>query len=238
MTVYTLSWQELTNEKITNLFLYGTLHTPASFFSRLRGSEADANIPVVSMDTVSFMQSGPGRYARASEIGFVQRFFDGEFTFPEKEGEEKGYTKDEIIKLGLGVTSKDFNFVQEHYQVDAESPDYALRTYIYNHLSFTVSQSTLFVIENGEFYIKNLQLLVFDEKFDFTSGSGIANAGNHEVLIPAIDPYHLSRNLAGEERTINIFFNNKENVATIECYDADNYAADQVAMSNIGGVRP
>src|SRR6516162_5707369 len=68
------SWQNLDNDTMTNLFLYGDKTTPQEIFDRIRSPDTPPT--VVQLDMNPFMTDGPGRYAKASLAPFVTKFFD------------------------------------------------------------------------------------------------------------------------------------------------------------------
>ena len=70
-TVY--SWDELTPEAMTNLFLYGQVTRPEQLVDAARVRDADP-LPV-QIDMASFMDDGPGRFANAAMSTLVSRFF-------------------------------------------------------------------------------------------------------------------------------------------------------------------
>jgi hypothetical protein len=72
----------LSNEQITNLYLYGQPDTPSDLGSDtlLRGQEvADTAqaLTVVSLDAVSCMSEGPGRFALGPKATIVTTFMTG-----------------------------------------------------------------------------------------------------------------------------------------------------------------
>lgn len=67
-------YSDLTGEKITNLYLYGTLYRPLNVEDRLR-SQSDTNDKItIRVNMEGYMESGAGRYAQASETKFVNYF--------------------------------------------------------------------------------------------------------------------------------------------------------------------
>jgi hypothetical protein len=120
------SWQNLTPDVMTNLFLYGQLTTPPEIFDRITHDVGTASDTTVQLDMFSFMSTGPGRYALPSLAPFVQAFFTG--SAPALQG---SFTAAQLIALGK-ATASDFTFSIQQYQIDPSSSDYPLRTYIYN----------------------------------------------------------------------------------------------------------
>ncbi len=71
----TMNWNDLDINKMTNLFLYGTLNTPNDL-----QDEATLNHETVELtltDVASFMIDGPGRFANAAYSSLVQDFMVG-----------------------------------------------------------------------------------------------------------------------------------------------------------------
>ena len=201
-------WQELTLAKITNLYLYGQEDTPNNYFDRLRSKQDYDDLPlkrgvpayVVELDADLFMSDGPGRYAVASEARAVADFFSGKLVLPEGR-----HSKQAIIALNPEKYKLiDFNLSFAHHDIDIGSPDYGIRTYIYNNAGFKLSDDLLFVVENGNLRIENLAILPLDDQFDFETRDDYsdikewlkylaAKYGNENVLRKNIDPDLIGR---------------------------------------------
>ena len=61
------NWTQLGINEITNLYLYGTTTTPTDLASEARIRPAGENPVPIVLDAVSFMATGPGRFAYALE---------------------------------------------------------------------------------------------------------------------------------------------------------------------------
>lgn len=70
------TWRELTTEKMTNLFLYGTDSVPTDRLDDkiIRDKGLKINIQV---DSVSYMADGPGRFATGDLLPAVKEFMEG-----------------------------------------------------------------------------------------------------------------------------------------------------------------
>lgn len=134
------NWNDLTPAQMTSLFLYGTLTPPQNFEERLRSSAEKDNLSnapiVVEFDAVDFMANGPGRYAHASQSEFVDAFFTGGIVLP-----PGTYTRDDLI-ASHGYLKSEFSFSAPQSLLDPSSPDYSIRTYIYNQAPFIISNNT------------------------------------------------------------------------------------------------
>ncbi|MCH2548386.1 MAG: hypothetical protein MK052_12380, partial [Alphaproteobacteria bacterium] len=168
------------------------------------------------------MTSGAGRYAHASMASFVQDFFDTVTPISLPDGE---YTKQDLVD-NHGYTEDDFIISFQQLDIDSESADYASRVYIFNHTSFEISDDAVFVIENGGAtkYVQNMAVHAYHDDFDFIS-EGLAQYGNEYVLQPAIDPYNIGR-------TLEIEYENKQNVPVVEEYTIMNFISDTNAAAS------
>ena len=70
MTTLTVNWQEIDNNKMTNLFLYGQLDTPADLANESIINHEPVTVQLTGLD--SFMSSGPGRYANGFQSDLVR----------------------------------------------------------------------------------------------------------------------------------------------------------------------
>lgn len=76
------SLPSLTLQQVTNLYLYGQPNTPSNLIdeSLIRSPEVAPNataMTVVTLDAVTFLASGPGRYASATMSSLVNDFMQG-----------------------------------------------------------------------------------------------------------------------------------------------------------------
>ncbi len=218
-----LSWSQITNELITNWFLYGQATKPADLVSdqwiRPADKPGDGDNIKLILDMASFMSSGPGRFAFGSNSALVKAFMEGEPIAGLVAGME--YTQDEIYNKfigsgynpGVDSTKPDrttqFSMKQMYYSDG--SPDFGMRTYIYNTQAFVISKDARFVVDaNGTRHIKNYAIYALQDNFDFTGGVPIVGPIGESV----VDPSHIGR-------TVYMDFLNPESAPTKDYYVAD-----------------
>ena len=226
MTTVTMgTWDNLDIYTATSLYLYGQETVPSTYEERLRTTtEYAADNPlIVKLDAVSYMQSGAGRYAHASDISFVQDFYAGTISLP-----PGTYTRQQLID-NHGFELEDFSVGYSQYRTDPNSSDYALRTYVFNSAGFALSADTEFKIHpNGAREITKLALLPLNDNFDFdTDADNISGVllqqGNENILEPGVDPY-------GIGQRFDIQWLNKDSVPRITNY---NYLQDMADAANV-----
>ncbi|MBW7900131.1 MAG: hypothetical protein H3C26_01520 [Rhodocyclaceae bacterium] len=216
-------WTQIGVKEITNLYLYGTIDTPADLISddRIRPDGDGAKIEV---NMASFMESGPGRFALGSQSALVEAFF----SFSDDSWVEAGkeYTKNEMFQA---LTSRGVP-VDGNYGIDIKqsllndsSGGYWERSYIWNSGSFKLSDSARFVVDaDGKRHIKNYAIVPrpdVQENFDFTGDGLLAGIVNPE-LKARIDPW-------GIGRTVNIDF--IDNISQFRDYSYNDYQSDSLA---------
>ena len=198
MATIKLNWQDLTEENITRLYLYGDLnplHDLTSQEIHREGSANDAGSAQVTVKLNNFYDymtndESPMRYANLSQIPIVQKFFNEQDLifaspkYPDVPGtlavSEEAYT----LPPGtypLSAVQKHFFDPQDehgvdkyhslqHMNLDPLSQDYDKRVYVFNSQTIHLGNEALFVVkENGERYIKNAAPTVASEDFDFVS---------------------------------------------------------------------
>ncbi|SHG99599.1 Ca2+-binding protein, RTX toxin-related [Chryseolinea serpens] len=230
-TIVIGDWTNLDPQTMTNLYLYGQVDTPTSFGERLRSNEEIDSYPTnsatvknleVKIDMVSFMDTGPGRYAFASEASFVQDFFTGGVSLA-----NGTYTKQDLI-ANHGYTLADFRIDVVHYETDPNSDDYALRTYVYNNAAFVISDATEFVINGDNIYINKMCIQALDDNFDFESSGSLTQIGDI-FLESVIDPSSIGRR-------VEIEFINAENVPiSSDRYTVENFLQDSIDAAAVPG---
>ena len=245
MTDKIYQWQDIDINTITNLFLYGTFDTPESYTSRLRSSSEIDALPTdifgykylsVKVEMQDYIENGPGRYAHASEAKVVQDFFNYNFVVIPPDG---SYTKDQIQTM-FGYDDDDFAFTIQHLDIDKNSSDYAMRTYIYNNSRFEISDDVIFVVNGTERYIQNMAVHVRDDDFDFNS-KWWNQLGDEFYLEDEVDPYEIgvkvwiefqNKNLVPTDIYTSTDFDNDEANVALEAsgtlLDAYNAMADIV----------
>jgi hypothetical protein len=211
---------EIGIEEITSTYLYGTLTRPSNLVDEAlirpplvytQNGEPVA-VKKITIDSVSFMQNGAGRFAIGARIGIVQDFMGGDlFTNP---GE---YRVGDYFNQQKGNDGQRFYAIQQSNYIDTID-DHLERTYIFQSSSFALSQDAILVIKpDGTRYIKNFALLPGNDNFDFVSGDLLTNLLN-PILEADIDPSKIGR-------TIAIEFDNKENVIRT-VYTQESYQMD------------
>ncbi|MDA0780844.1 MAG: hypothetical protein O2942_01090 [Proteobacteria bacterium] len=183
-----------------------------------------------------YIENGPGRYAHASEAKVVQDFFNYNFVVIPPDG---SYTKDQIQTM-FGYDDDDFAFTIQHLDIDKNSSDYAMRTYIYNNSRFEISDDVIFVVNGTERYIQNMAVHVRDDDFDFNS-KWWNQLGDEFYLEDEVDPYEIgvkvwiefqNKNLVPTDIYTSTDFDNDEANVALEAsgtlLDAYNAMADIV----------
>lgn len=205
-------------KEMTNLYLFGQITTPLNLkdSALIRPHTARTTI---SMDAVSFMDTGAGRFALASNSPIVNKFMSSAFVDPTIiPGERKVYNLDELANLS--GTKAAFSF--QAYDYSDNVNDFSERVHVWSTESFTISRDAKFVIEgDGTRHIENLAVLPFDENFDFESKDDFAKYGAY-LTVPSIDP-------SGIGRRVDIIFDqtSKDLVSRID-YTFSNFKADEI----------
>jgi len=220
-------WSQIGINEITNLYLYGQLTPPSDLTSDALLRPADYTKPI-DMDMVSFMATGPGRFAVGAKSSLVTDFMMEIPFIGRVEGTRQVFHKADLIKLyndsGVAMNVADYNIGIQQYNYNDSANDYAFRTYVYNSSPFKVSDGADFVIEaDGTRHIENYAIYALNDNFDFSSNNGIASIGN-PALKAAIDP-------SGIGRQIEIKFANKEMVPVSDYYFGD-YASDVLKLAS------
>ena len=157
--------EELMDPKvITNIYLYGQKTTPSK-------KELASEKFIDRKDEVKVtVNEKYGRFANASKIKVVQRFFnedtpllpgvyDREWFVCGKEKDDKDEAK------------KKFIYAYQHiYFKGNNDEEWARRTYILNSQGYAINKFARFIVtKDGERYIENLTLLPLMDNFDFSS---------------------------------------------------------------------
>ena len=112
----TYQWNQLGINEITSLFLYGQTNKPSDLRSEVVIRPSGVNPIPVEMDEVSFMATGPGRFANASQITLVQAFMGGgAFVFPIT-GVRQEFNLDQAIAQFGGGKPENLSILQSSYQ--------------------------------------------------------------------------------------------------------------------------
>ena len=217
------TWNQLGINEVTNLYLYGSVSKPVNLRSE---SLIRDTLPLaVEMDAVSFMSSGPGRFANASQFKLVQAFMGGgAFVFPAN-GARQVFTLDQAVaRFGGGnpeIKNKPQNLsiLQSNYQDGSD--DLLMRAYVYQTSGYTIEKNAQFIIEaDGTRRIENFAILPFNDDFDFESSSPASKAAN-AYLKPRIDPTGIGRKFL-----IN-FTNTTKDALTRTTYTEQNLQTDR-----------
>ncbi|WP_110947774.1 calcium-binding protein [Pseudomonas bohemica] len=190
MTATTFNWTQLDIQSVTNLYLYGQLERPADIADAALIERPDRLSVLV--DTASFMESGPGRFALGANSAIVQQFFADSYDSAWMEVGH-GYTAIEMAShLNIKFAPIDF----QHWAVDDQSGDYWDRVYVWNSAGFKISSNSRFVLNaDGTLHITDYAVVPrpeADENFDFKSTDGLAGLIN-PLLESFIDPWGIGR---------------------------------------------
>ncbi|MHB8921546.1 MAG: calcium-binding protein [Halothiobacillus sp.] len=248
----TYDWTQIGIKEITSLYLYGQVDVPANLTdeSLIRPKDVKGGQRYgadISVDTASFMSTGPGRFALGSMSSMVSAFFSSDI--PDDlfiKGKE--YTKEDMrdLIISAGFASKitnsngqvfyGINFAQVDFSDGAG--DYLQRAYVWNSSAFMLADSVRFIVNaDGDRSIKDYAIIPLiknqnnndsQENFDFKGGGFIAKITN-PVNKSLIDPFDIGR-------TVNIHF---EGTVPTGIYTRDNYISDLLSHNQqvfLGGV--
>ena len=171
-----------TMEEMTSLYLYGQTIPPENkahqnFVSR------QPTLPYL-VSAQDFM-NGPGRFARASDFEYVNRFFNENHQKPTYRLKPGEYSKAEVMKH-FGLDRGWMSLTLAMY--DDGKDDLVERAYIWNTSAFMLDDRARFVVEpDGKRYIKDFAIRPYkNENFDFTGGwtSEIVNSKLQQEIDP------------------------------------------------------
>jgi Ca2+-binding RTX toxin-like protein len=230
-------YSQLTPEFMLRLYLYGneTNTTPPKVDDTLiRPSGPGKEIDV---DPISFMQTGPGRFARLAQCGLVQDFFTSNESQLNGTGQRQVFSIDKMIALLGGpalVGSTSFGFQQRSFADGTD--DLAIRELIWGSSSFRISPDAYFVIDpDGTRSIENWAILPFDDNFDFNSD----NPGTtffEDELTRMMDPSGINRpGRFGVGRLVDLVFHrlNPTVPRSQVSYTANDFHNDQVYLASV-----
>ncbi|WP_080601650.1 cadherin domain-containing protein [Microcystis aeruginosa] len=171
--------------EITKLFVFGTNSpSPDDYNQHIRPTGATPASITYNMS--DYMTGGGGRFAYPSLFGAVEKFFTTAIA-------DGTYTYSQIATL-LGLSASDLTVGISQYGTGIGSADHAERSYIFGSTQFRLDTSrTTFEVVGGVKTIKNMEVRVFDDNFDFTAGNPLAQLINDLLLEPTLDPYGLGR---------------------------------------------
>lgn len=215
------TWKELGDVEMTNLFLYGRIAKPSNLLddALLRPKDATEEI---TMDAVSFMADGPGRFARGAQAKVVTDFMSGGL-FAAKQGEKQTFTLSQAMQRS-GEDSH--NIAYKQYNYSDGTADHGSRTYQWNSSPFRVADDVVFVIEaDGTRHIENFTIRPYHDDFDFKSRDTVAKFGN-PWLKERIDP-------SGIGRIVKIVFDSaSKNALARKDYRQEDFLNDQQFLSS------
>lgn len=200
-----VNWQDLSINGITNLFLYGQWETPPDLGSAALINHDPVEVVITNVD--SFMLSGPGVYANASQSSIVSAFMEGTLIIPDTGVDQELTLTDIFITYGL---TSDFTILQPAFDLGAS--DFDLRGYVYGHSHFAISDSAKFIVKaDGTRYIENLAVIPKPDNFDYITEPGLVQIYDKLLFENKIDP-------SGIGETVTIKFND----ASISTYVSAN----------------
>lgn len=161
-----MDWKTLSMTDMTQLYLYGYTYDPSqpaqcpdlTSNSRIRPGDANTVGASVTLDALTYMSDGPGRFAQGCLSKFVEAFITGNNSVANKElianlpntfdpatrthTFDKNVVRDYYIKRGI-ITNRDVAInIQQYHYVDGTN-DATKRTYIYNSTAFQLADSEI-----------------------------------------------------------------------------------------------
>lgn len=219
------SYSELSFDAMVSLYLYGAMETPDYYVERVRPySERGVTVEMPAFD---YMASGPGRYARASEAAFVDRFFNDTSAVMTAYNIQEGDTLTVAQLKAMEVGDADFKINVRHYTTDTSSSDFLFRAFIFGGSSYKLSDDTEFHFNNGQLEIRNLTIEPEIDNFDFSASNTPAQLVGDWVLKPSLDPYGLALDEAGNEREVFLEYTGASPVTQV--YSAADFQSDSAA---------
>ncbi len=213
----TVTYSDITNRTITNLFLYGQIVPPA-YADRLQPSILPE--PVIEMDLdldPTYFTDGPGKFAYAARNGLVKSLFTGGDVFG-RLPYGQFYTVADL--KAHGVTDTDLRFAFRQVQTKIGEDDYTSRTYIYNSQAYQLSDDVVFYSDKDKSYVLNLAVKPRNEDFDFVTGDPITTSIEQVLLQNMIDPYSIHKKVLMEYAGSGGYYENDLSVRyTIENYN-------------------
>jgi Ca2+-binding RTX toxin-like protein len=186
-----VNWQALTIDAITNLYLYGQWETPTDLADAAIINHDPVQVTITNVG--SYMETGPGVYANASQSLIVSDFFNTD-KIPDT-GVDQTFTLSQVIGI-LGTN--EFTILQPAF--DIGSPDFDLRSYVFGHSHFRIADGAVFKVNaDGTRYIENLAVVPVNDDFNFITQSGFLQLADMLLLERGIDP-------SGIGKTVDIVF--------------------------------
>ncbi len=191
MSVFTLSWNDLTINTMTNLYLYGQVDAPADLqdAALIRQPETKPALTTITLtDVASFMTDGPGRYANGAQSSLVNLFMNGVLMPSNGEKQERL-----VESFDLPLINKERFFTISQVEYDPNSADFDARAYVFGHENFAIAEGAKFIVEaDGTRYIDNYVILPGQDNFDYET-SWALNLFDNFFLEDKIDPSGIGR---------------------------------------------
>ena len=190
------NWTQIGIKEITSLYLYKQMATPSDLTNEtiIRPKDVSETMRYgadIEVDMLTYMTTGPGRFALGSESAMVQAFFStvSDLSWMEP---GKAYKKADLISH-LQLDPKSDRITIRQVELADAASDYWQRSYIWNSGLFKLSDDVTFTIDaEGKRSINNYSVRPFNENFDFEGGGIIAAVAN-SVLEAGIDPWKIGR---------------------------------------------
>ncbi|MDO8335609.1 MAG: hypothetical protein Q7T74_02380, partial [Candidatus Saccharibacteria bacterium] len=189
-------WTQLGVKEITNLYLYGQATTPTDLTDEFLIRPKDVSKTIryganIDVDMVSYMSTGPGRFALGPKSEMVQAFFSAVSDISWMVAGVQYKKADIISHLQLTANSDQISIKQ--VELADTSGDHWQRSYIWNSGLLKISDNATFSVDSqGKRSINNYSIRAFDDDFDFEGGGPIAYVAN-AMLEPQIDPWKIGR---------------------------------------------
>ena len=238
--------EELMDPKvITNIYLYGQKATPSKeelANEKFIGRKDEVKVTVNKEYIEEFMKTY-GRFANASKIKVVQRFFNEDTPLmPGIYSREKfAYGKN---KKEAEENLEEYIHAYQHiYFRGNNNEEWARRTYILNSQGYAINKFAKFIVtKDGERYIENLTLLPLMDNFDFSSKNWLAILGNYAYLEDDIDPYRIGKRFDIEfpssDDLKEAYINNKPYTRSEFEYDQNRHAEEHSRINAINILKP
>ena len=191
-------------ETITSLYLYDSVKAPDGKDllneSLIRPVNTKGQtVKLSNSEFDNYMTNGPGRFANASQMELVNKFFSIAHFTKYEDGERHEFSLSEAITAFLHKSPK-LRYLYQHQLSQSDFKDkggreWAERAYIFQSQAYALNQNVRFVIRaDGTRVIENFAIMLQDEDFDFHSSSIFTQLGNG-LIINDIDPSNIGRKI-------------------------------------------
>jgi Ca2+-binding RTX toxin-like protein len=212
-----VNWQDLSTNGITNLFLYGQWETPTDLENPALINHTPVEVVITNVD--SFMLNGPGVYANGSQSSIVSAFMEGSII--------PNTGIDQVLTLAniLLISGLDNEFTILQPAFDVGGSDFDLRSYVYGHSHFAISNTAKFIVRaDGTRYIENLAVIPTPDNFDYITEPGIEQDYDKLFFENKIDPSGIGKTvtISFDNTSISTYVSaNKDIKYTLEDYNAE-----------------